>query len=527
MPLDRYEILSELGRGGFGVVYKARQLTTGQPVAIKMLHGLPGLNDDTRKRQMARFQREMRLCAQLHHPNIIRLIDSGIMEDGNAYAAFEYIPGQNLAALLAKQRALEPVETRRLMLQVLDALSCAHSHGVVHRDLKPHNIMVTTTGARSNALVLDFGLGTLLHGPELQEHSKLTGTRELLGTPVYAAPEQLRHLSSTPASDLFSWGLIFLECLTGVRPIRGRTLEEIVTQQLGPAPIRMPPALEAHLLGRIRARVLDKDVQAREKLKGEALLQEIEACDLRDLKLGNQEAHCSAVAAPELAVPRNDEKVLRTITWQPPPEAVLPEPAGGGQPLKQEGDRRQVAALCCTFTVSSSSAAGIDMEESDEFVRLGQQLCTDIGRSLGGSLGGVLGDQILLYFGFRTSLLEGAQQAAQAALKIAQGVRRHNARLTADNRLRLDVRASIHTGHVATRSPGYVVGTTSRAAAQLSACALPWDIVVSAETAPLLQSHFILEPAPAQQGHSQQVTERFRLRGELSPELKTSTTGSL
>ena len=145
-----YEILAELGSGSFGRVYKARQLSTGQAVAIKILRFW---GDDTRAdvtNQSERFRREMRLGAGLSHPNIVRLFDSGETEGGRLYAVFEYVPGATLKEVLAREGGLGWGETAHLMTQVLDALSCAHAHGVVHRDLKPENIMVTKTGARRN-----------------------------------------------------------------------------------------------------------------------------------------------------------------------------------------------------------------------------------------------------------------------------------------------------------------------------------------------------------------------------------------
>src|SRR5689334_20249654 len=153
----RYEILAKLGEGGFGVVHKARQLTTGQPIALKILRLAEQGGAAQADRRVTRFLRETRLCAQLHHPNIVQLVDSGQIEDGTLYTAFAFAPGDDLAALLEREGALAPPEARHLMLQVLDALACAHAAGVVHRDLKPSNIMVIPTGARRNALVLDFG----------------------------------------------------------------------------------------------------------------------------------------------------------------------------------------------------------------------------------------------------------------------------------------------------------------------------------------------------------------------------------
>jgi len=493
MSLERYEMLSELGRGGFGVVYKARQLATGQPVAIKMMHRPRDAGDEAQNRHIARFQREMNLCAQLHHPNIVRLLDSGLMDDGRIYAVFEYVPGKTLASLLAERGALDPVEAQHLMLQILDALSCAHAQGVVHRDLKPHNVMVISTGARPNALVLDFGLGALVQGSQPDAQGKLTGTHEMLGTPAYAAPEQLRGEQPTPASDLFSWALVFLECLTGVRPIQGKTLQEILYQQLGPHPIPLPAMLVSHPLGQILARLLNKDVQARGQLKGSKLLREVEACNLRSLRL-HPDAGRGPTSSPGMpAVPAAQDDGL-THTWQAQVHPPAPEPAMEPRPLKQEGDRRWVTALCCTLTVSPTSQKQMDLEESDELVQLGQRLCTEIGRSLGGSLGGVLGDQILLYFGLSAAHPEDAQRAAQAALEILQGVRQRNTQLERQKQVRLEVRASIHSGHVVPRGPTQIVGATPRAAAQLSTRALPWEVIVSVETASLLQPRFLLEP---------------------------------
>jgi len=517
MSLERYEMLSELGRGGFGVVYKARQLATGQPVAIKMMHRPRDTGDEAQNRHVARFQREMKLCAQLHHPNIVRLIDSGLMDDGRIYAVFEYVPGKTLANLLSERGALEPVEAQHLMLQILDALSCAHSQGMVHRDLKPHNVMVVATGARPNALVLDFGLGALVQGPGLEVQSKITGTYEVLGTPAYAAPEQLRGEQPTPASDLFSWALVFLECLTGVRPVQGRTLQEILFQQLGPAPIPLPPALQAHPLGQLLARLLNKDVQARGQLRGAKLLREVEACNLRGLRL-HPEARGPTSSPGMPSVPALGKEAT-TDTWQAQVRPTTPAPEQGVEPRppKPEGDRRWVTALCCTLTVSSTSQKQMDLEEVDEFVRLGQQLCTEISRSFGGSLGGILGDQILLYFGQGTVHPEGAQRAAQAALEILQGVRGRSAQLERQKQVRLDIRASIHAGHVVPRGPGQVVGATPKAASQLSARALPWEVVVSVDTAPLLQPRFVLEPSSRPQPPEPGLPEVLRLRVAPTP----------
>ena len=229
----RYEIQSVLGAGGFGTVYKAIQLATQRQVAIKVMQVFQ--DEDPRKRdnRMARFAREMDICGRLHHPNIVDLVDSGQLDDGQPYAAFQYVPGRSLAQVLAEEGPLHPREARHLMAQVLDALSCAHNLGVVHRDLKPANIMVVSTGTRRNALVLDFGIGAVAESARGDSYAKLTSQHEWLGTPHYTAPEQVRGYPPTPQSDLYGWGLVYLECLTAKPAIEGSSMAVILMLQIG------------------------------------------------------------------------------------------------------------------------------------------------------------------------------------------------------------------------------------------------------------------------------------------------------
>src|SRR5262249_24956292 len=188
---DRYEILAEVGAGSFGRVYRARQLSTGQDVAIKLLRVFDGDSAAEVATQRERFRREMRLCAALSHPHIVRLLDSGSLDADTLYAVFEFVPGPTLRQVLVDEELLDRAVALHLMTQVLDALSCAHAQGIVHRDLKPENIIITRTGLRRNATVLDFGLGGFTEGAVARDALRLTATREFMGTPSYAAPEQL------------------------------------------------------------------------------------------------------------------------------------------------------------------------------------------------------------------------------------------------------------------------------------------------------------------------------------------------
>jgi serine/threonine protein kinase/tetratricopeptide (TPR) repeat protein len=268
---ERYELQEVIATGGFARVYRARQRTTGQDVAVKVLSLRGG---DFDREDLARFRRELAVCASLHHPNIVRLIDSDDRDEGSGraiYAVFALIPGKTLAEVLAAEGALEPAEALHLMGQVLDALGCAHAAGVVHRDLKPSNVMVTATGARRNALVLDFGLGAFVERALAQDTS-LTRSGDFVGTPGYAAPEQLRGAGARPSTDIFAWGLLLLECLTG-RPVLEGPLAQIIHFQFGPKPIPIPESLDGHPLGRLIRSATDKNAERRAGRAADLLLQ--------------------------------------------------------------------------------------------------------------------------------------------------------------------------------------------------------------------------------------------------------------
>lgn len=231
---DRFEIEATLGQGGFGTVYRATQLSTGQRVALKLMATRDDANTDR-----ARFEREMAVIARLNHPHIVRLLDFGALPDGRLFTVLEYIEGETLQARLARGPLPLP-EATRLMEQVLDALEHAHRRGVVHRDLKPANVMVLPGGRRPHALVLDFGVAGLVEGTRGTDYISLTTHEGIIGTPAYMAPEQLRGVLS-PAIDLYAWGLCFIECVTGRPAIDAPTPMAAMAAQLTDTPIPLPP----------------------------------------------------------------------------------------------------------------------------------------------------------------------------------------------------------------------------------------------------------------------------------------------
>ncbi|MRG92326.1 TOMM system kinase/cyclase fusion protein [Polyangium spumosum] len=484
---DRYELLDQLGEGGFGTVYKARQLATGQSVAIKVLRLPETDGSQAQAKRIARFQREMQICAQMHHPNIVRLMDSGQAADGIVYSVFAFVPGKNLAEVIAEEGRLDPFEVRHFMTQILDALACSHAQGVVHRDLKPANIMIIPTGARRNAVVLDFGIGALTQEARREDKERLTVSNESIGTPSYAAPEQLLGQPPTPQSDLYAWGLVFLECLTGKRVVDGATLAEVVFKQLSPDPIPIPDYIADHRLGRILRRVTSKNPEARDAA-AQPLMRELEACDMSGLRQRTGPVQITP-AAPDAA----------TATINMPNAAYRPSPPS--QRLV-EGERRQITALCCSLSAAGVGPRAADVEELDQILGVHQEACTEIARRFEGHVAGALGDAVLFYFGYPAAREDDARRAARAALAMAAEIRRRSPALLAERKARVDLRIGIHTGLVVARelrdpTPttglGYVMGTTPKLATRLSGLAKAGTILLSGSTQRLLRKQFLLE----------------------------------
>jgi serine/threonine-protein kinase len=237
----RYRLLEVIGDGGMGRVFRAEQLATGRMVALKLLHSqFAGVPDVVR-----RFEREAEVTTRLSHPNIIRTIDFGHW-DGRLYLAMELLAGQSLAHLLdANPREngarLTVKRTIDIMRPVLDALDYAHGLGVVHRDLKPDNIMVVPARglfARESVKLLDFGIARL--EDDVQEPGrKLTQVGMVLGTPGYMSPEQAAGERADVRSDIYACGVIVYELLAGYRPFEGSGVEVLAMHlNAGPRSLR-------------------------------------------------------------------------------------------------------------------------------------------------------------------------------------------------------------------------------------------------------------------------------------------------
>jgi eukaryotic-like serine/threonine-protein kinase len=235
--LGRYEIRSELGRGGMARVYQALDTQLQRTVAIKVLAAQLSLDPEF----VRRFQREASTAASLGHPAIVKIYDFG-EQDGLHYIAMEYVAGRSLHAILEERTTLGLGFAISLLAPVASALDYAHSRGSVHRDIKPHNIMIDRAG---RVLLTDFGIAQT---PDA-DSERLTRTGVFMGTPEYISPEQAEARRVDGRSDLYSLGVVAYEIITGRVPFSGATPQLIVAHaQLPPPP---PTSVAAHLPGEL------------------------------------------------------------------------------------------------------------------------------------------------------------------------------------------------------------------------------------------------------------------------------------
>jgi formylglycine-generating enzyme required for sulfatase activity/serine/threonine protein kinase len=214
--LGKYEILEEIGRGGFAVVYMARDIELDRLIALKVLK--PYWTDEPGF--VTRFRREARVAARLRHPNVVTVHETGEAE-GQLYIAMEYLPGRTLRQFLEAEGALSLEQALPILEQVADALDYAHAQGVVHRDVKPSNVVVEETERGMRATLMDFGLVKAM-----AESAALTSQGTLLGSPEYMAPEQAdpnRAAEIGPATDRYALGIVAYQSLTGRVPFPGNT----------------------------------------------------------------------------------------------------------------------------------------------------------------------------------------------------------------------------------------------------------------------------------------------------------------
>ena len=241
----RYQLQALLGKGGMGTVYAGRQVAIDKMVAIKVLREV---DDDGQA--MGRFEREAKSASRLGHPHIVDIFDFGRTAhplggpDAIAFLVMELLEGEDLGAVLTRERQLPLERLLPILFQCCSALAAAHAAGIVHRDLKPENLFLIAdpaTGAAEHVKIVDFGLAKITETEmEGEPGRKLTQTGMVFGTPYYMPPEQCTGRSTDARADIYSLGVIAFEALTGTPPFTGNSLMEVINQHLidPPPPLR-------------------------------------------------------------------------------------------------------------------------------------------------------------------------------------------------------------------------------------------------------------------------------------------------
>lgn len=246
---DRFTVEAEAGRGGMGVVYRARDALDGGLVALKLLEGRDAVD-------LARFEREARLLARLSHPNVVRYVDHGHTPDGHVYLAMEWLAGETLAER-SRHTMLDAADAVRVIRAAAAGLGAAHAAGIVHRDVKPANLFLVEGGGPDATKVLDFGIARPLGPRDLV----LTSTGTVMGTPFYMAPEQARAATHLDArADVYALGAVLYELLTGRPPFAHETLMALLAAILleEPVDVREHAPETPEPLAALVTRLLDK-----------------------------------------------------------------------------------------------------------------------------------------------------------------------------------------------------------------------------------------------------------------------------
>ncbi len=250
-----FRILERIGTGGMGAVYKASQTKMNRLVAVKILH--PKLAN--RRDLVSRFRREARAMSHLSHPNTVRVLLYGELEDGSLYIVMEYLEGKSLNQTVRTEGPLPADRALPILIQVCGALEEAHRAGMVHRDLKPENIFLCNQGGlRDFPKVLDFGLAKVSEREMRPGSIILTQEGMVFGTPEFMSPEQAQGRTLTPASDIYSLAVILYEALTGRLPFDARSPVEYLGLHVTARPIRLDERVPGTVIPPGLADVVDK-----------------------------------------------------------------------------------------------------------------------------------------------------------------------------------------------------------------------------------------------------------------------------
>jgi TOMM system kinase/cyclase fusion protein len=471
--LGAFTLEELLGAGGMGIVYRAQQhFGRGtRPVAVKLIH--PALLRTAQEEALERFQQEIGLLVQLEHEGIARIYDGGIGADPHThepvpYIAMELVRDGLPLTTYAQAYALTWPERLALFLRVCRAVQYAHEHRVIHRDLKPGNILVDSEG---RPVVLDFGLAqtwdAILPGTHLA----------VSGTPAYMSPEQVSVAwgAISNKSDVYALGLMLYELLTGQHPYAQLCDGSVPRLRQVHTEVTLPPLCQystayGEELEAVLAAALAK--RPAERLSVAVLRSRLERY-LQQLPLDRDR--------PRRGTRRKPRHTIGTI-----PESRTPG-----------AERRHLTILFCDLVASTALATQLDPEDLREVIRAYHATCATVIQRLDGHIAQYLGDGVLVYYGYPQAHEDAAYRAVRTGLGIVEGMGPLNACLEQAYGIRLAVRIGIHTGLVVVGEIGGVgreeplaLGATPNIAARLQGCALPDTVVMSDATWRLVQGAF-------------------------------------
>ncbi|MFY9821879.1 MAG: protein kinase [Thermoanaerobaculia bacterium] len=473
--IGSYRIEKLLGSGGMGAVYRAFDEALQRPLAIK--HLLPGQTNPTASR---RFRREAQAAARLNHPSIVHIYDIVETEAGD-WIVMELVEGTSLHQGIPAG-GLDPRQAVRLGRQIAEGLAEAHAQGVIHRDLKASNVMVTASG---RAKILDFGLAKLVHH-EIDQNLSRTGF--VMGTCHAMSPEQLQGLPLDHRSDLFSLGSLLYEMVTGDPPFRGDTATETLVRvcNFQPPPLAQVRPQAPQALSDLVDWLLVKDPQQR-PASTEEVVQCLKALETAERSPGR--------AGEDSTTTVTDATVTKRLGDEPVSQASRVTKTSSG--FHPTSERRQVTVVCCELVgTEGGSPRAFDPEALHELMIRLRAEADVVTKRYDGQLETLPGGRrMLICFGYPQAHEDNARRAVRAALELVDQV----ARMSADSALAL--RAGVHTGPAVVAVPPQgqepmTLGTTLDVAMELLSLSEPGRVVVSPATCSLIDKSFVLEALP-------------------------------
>ena len=498
-----YRIEDRLGAGGMGVVYRGFDETLLRPVALKRL--LPDRADATTRK---RFRREAQAASRLNHPAIVHIYDIVETPDGD-WIVMELVEGRPLDDMADE---LDVPQALRIAREVAEGLAEAHGIGVIHRDLKTSNVMVTKSG---RAKILDFGIAKVAQG---SDDTVLSQVGTIIGTFHAMSPEQAMGRPIDPRSDLFSLGTLLYEVLTGTSPFRGTNSTETLARVCS---YRQPPA---HRLRReipqevseLVDHLLQKDPDLRPRSAQEvAAALDLAARGVLPSRPTGSEAPPDWINPPTFINPPTLEQTLRE-GYRPPSVS---------ESRRTVRERRQVTVACCELTAFRETAGRVapttvDPEALAEILPEVKAMAGRVTERFSGQVGDSLGRRMVLCFGYPQAHEDAAARGVRAALDFVAEVELLSSRFDTGGEVRLALRAGVHTGTaiVLPDPEPPSLGSTLDTAAGLLLHASPGEVLVSTATHRLLRDAFTTERRPPLEVQGTgEIVDAFRVLEAAGP----------